>query len=446
MAITSQLSAAATAFAFLAIVSTSLANAPLVFIWLALARKSESERNARRMRDVGVLGLQASPHGNLGREIIDRKGNMVRDRSKAMEQLQSHGPKAFLRRFKMTRPMFDEIVEKIRPLVEAGEFGKEQARRSSGSHVPAELQLAASLRWLAGAHHLCQQDNFSLSQTEFYGALWDVMWALDNVLPAPVFDITDAGQMRALSDGMFVRSGGKMPGCVGALDGMAVRITRPTLKDTASPQSYFNRKGFYSINLQAIANHNRKIMWWNMMTVGSTHDSLAWALTPLAQDLAIMGLPFGLWIAGDDAYPSSEYLLSPYSIQASRADKFKDNFNFYQSRCRINVECAFGMLVEKFGVLRRCQSARLKHTTKVISVCIKIHNLGVDNGVYRVAPMARDLRAHASMLPVRQDVVSLKPKHLKSRVKSTLRDEICDVLKAQGFARPVANRKRFRVD
>ena len=142
-------------------------------------------------------------------------------------------------------------------------------------------------------------------------------------------------------------------------------------------------KEFYNINLQAIANHNRKIMWWNMMTVGSTHDSLAWALTPLAQDLSIMGLPFGMWIAGDDAYPSSEYLLSPYSIQASRADKFKDNFNFYQSRCRINVECAFGMLVEKFGVLRRSQSARLKHTTKVISVCIKIHNLGVDNGVYR---------------------------------------------------------------
>ncbi len=95
MAITSQLSAAATAFAFLAIVITSLANAPLVFIWLPLARNAESERNARRMREIGVLDLQESPHGNLGRDIIDRKGNMVRDRNKAMEQLQSHGPKAF---------------------------------------------------------------------------------------------------------------------------------------------------------------------------------------------------------------------------------------------------------------------------------------------------------------------------------------------------------------
>jgi hypothetical protein len=187
-------------------------------------------------------------------------------------------------------------------------------------------------------------------------------------------------------------------------------------------------------------------MWWNMKTIGSTYENLAWALIPLAQYLAIISLPFGLWIVGDDTYPSSEYFLSPYSIQASRAEKIKNNFNFYQSRCRINVECAFGMLVEKFGVLMRSQSTRLKHTVKVISVCIKLHNLGVDNGVYMVLPMARDLRAHDSMLHVRQDVVSLKPNHLKNRVKSTLRDEISEVLKAQGFARPVANRKRLRGD
>jgi hypothetical protein len=96
------------------------------------------------MREAGVLGFEESPHGNLGREIIDRQANTVRDRKRAMEQLQAHGPKAFLRRFKMSRPMFDGLVQQIRPEVEADTFGKEQARRSSGSHVPAELHLAAS--------------------------------------------------------------------------------------------------------------------------------------------------------------------------------------------------------------------------------------------------------------------------------------------------------------
>jgi hypothetical protein len=77
-----------------------------------------------------------------------------------------------------------------------------------------------------------------------------------------------------------------------------------------------------------------------------------------------------MWIAGDDAYPSSEYLLSPYSSNAIRGDAFKDNFNFYQSRCRINVECAFGILVEKIGVLRRSMGGRLDHSLKVVSVFI----------------------------------------------------------------------------
>jgi hypothetical protein len=86
-----QLSAVAIAFTFLAMVSTSLANVPLVFIWLALARTAECERNARRMREFGVLGLQESPHDNLGRdELNDKKGNTLRDRQRAMEHMQSH--------------------------------------------------------------------------------------------------------------------------------------------------------------------------------------------------------------------------------------------------------------------------------------------------------------------------------------------------------------------
>jgi hypothetical protein len=100
------------------------------------------------------------------------------------------------------------------------------------------------------------------------------------------------------------------------------------------------------------------------------------------------------------------------------------------------------MLVEKFGVLRRPQSCRL--TTKVVSECIKLHNLGVDNDVYMAMLITRDLRVRESLLHAQPDVVSLKPKYLKSRMKSSIRDTLCNVLKAQGFARPIANRKRVR--
>ncbi len=139
MAIASQLLSLVDAFTLPAMVSVSMANAPLVIIWLALASKVECENNAHQMRDTCVLGFEDSPHGNLGREINDRQANAIKNRERAMAQLQAHGPKAFLRRLKMSRPMFDDIVEKTRSKIEPGAYGKDQTRRSSGSYAKAEL-------------------------------------------------------------------------------------------------------------------------------------------------------------------------------------------------------------------------------------------------------------------------------------------------------------------
>ncbi len=155
-----------------------------------------------------------------------------------------------------------------------------------------------------------QRGHFGLGGTTFLKCLWNCVYALDNVLPSPEFDIRDEGKMKAHADGMYVRTRRTTPGCIGALDGMVVRNTRPTLKDTSSPRMYLNWKELYILNLQAISDCNRK---WNIGSIGSTHDSLAWTRTPLARQLATIGLPYGLWIGGDDAYPSSDYLISPYS-------------------------------------------------------------------------------------------------------------------------------------
>jgi hypothetical protein len=104
MANASQMSAASASISsfFLAMTVTSLANAPLVFISLALARDIECQSNARHILEVRVLGFRESPHGNLGSEIIARQANTVRDRKKVMAQLQAHEPNDFLRLFNTT--------------------------------------------------------------------------------------------------------------------------------------------------------------------------------------------------------------------------------------------------------------------------------------------------------------------------------------------------------
>ena len=86
-------------------------------------------------------------------------------------------------------------------------------------------------------------------------------------------------------------------------------------------------------------------------------------------------------------------------------------------------------MVEKFGVLRRSMSPRLAHSLKVASVCIKLHNLGIDNGDYKILPLLKDRKARDDLLPVQQDKVAVKPKNLKSKVKSILRDKLGAMLK-----------------
>ncbi len=56
------------------------------------------------------------------------------------------------------------------------------------------------------------------------------------------------------SDGIFI-------GCIGALDGLAIRIKCPSLSKVISdPGNYFWRKNFYALNVQAICDKRKKLL------------------------------------------------------------------------------------------------------------------------------------------------------------------------------------------
>jgi hypothetical protein len=69
--------------------------------------------------------------------------------------------------------------------------------------------------------------------------------------------------------------------CVGVIDGLAIRIRCPRF--AANPHSYFNRKGYYSMNLQAVCDANLVIRCYSLRTVGATHDSLAYNVMDLSK-------------------------------------------------------------------------------------------------------------------------------------------------------------------
>ena len=59
------------------------------------------------------------------------------------------------------------------------------------------------------------------------------------------------------------RSDGIVRGCVGALDGLPIRINCPSRTDSAKAASFMNRKKFYSMNCQAICDARLRFRYFS---------------------------------------------------------------------------------------------------------------------------------------------------------------------------------------
>ena len=68
---------------------------------------------------------------------------------------------------------------------------------------------------------------------------------------------------------------GAVRGCVGAIDGVAIRIRRPLSSDS----------GLYSVNMQAVVDRRGRFLNVSIVTPGSTCDSVAHLASPLGQYL-----------------------------------------------------------------------------------------------------------------------------------------------------------------
>ena len=159
-----------------------------------------------------------------------------------------------------------------------------------------------------------------------------------------------------------------MRGCVGAIDGIAIQIIKPSAWDTIQPQMFKNRKKFYSVNCQAICDSDMRFLWVSMRSPGGTHDSLAWGCTDLCAYLSENGIGEGFYLVGDDAYAGTPWMFTHYPLQ--NLTTMRSDFNFYQSRCRINIECAFGLLVQRFVILRRPLTCSVRHSCVVVKACM----------------------------------------------------------------------------
>ena len=278
----------------------------------------------------------------------------------------------FQRLCKVTFAQFRELCTLLRPYIE-----KRITRTAGRGNTPSvEVRLCITLRQLRGASYLDVGWPCGVGKATVYTIFEETLHGLNKCLPQITFRTTEA-ECRQKANHFRIPRRSPINGIVAAMDGIAIAIQQPRLNETPDPRKYYNRRGFYSICLQAAVGADYKFMFVSARHAGGTHDSTAFHASVLYDAFLQNLLPSWIRIAAADAYSNGGYILSPYS--GPNLPQVKDSFNLYLSSCRITIEQDFGMLVSRFGIFWSPLRCSLKTDTLIIIVACKLRNFIINS-------------------------------------------------------------------
>jgi hypothetical protein len=189
-----------------------------------------------------------------------------------------------------------------------------------------------------------------------------------------------------------------LPQAALAVDGCHIPVTAPQ----QDPEDYYNRKGFYSMNMQGVVDADAVFRSVQVNLPGRTHDARAWDVSQAKRDVEqnfsaspyvveVEGRRIKPYVLADSAYPGSEHILKPYLFSRAN-DREKRRFNLRHCRSRQVVEQAFGILKCRFRLLLKTQEVHKQEILQLLVLaCCTLHNMCIADRVPFDAAMANDL-------------------------------------------------------
>ena len=167
------------------------------------------------------------------------------------------------------------------------------------------------------------------------------------------------------------------PQCAGSIDGSHISVTPPAMNHT----DYYNRKGFYSMIVQAVVDHNYLFRNVCVEWPGSVHDARVFANSVLYRKVINKQLLQGstlrcdipTLLVGDSAYPIQSWLMKPFAHSPTLSHEQK-NFNYTLSRARVVVEIVFGRLKARWRRLSKQMDIHISNVPHVVTACCVLHN------------------------------------------------------------------------
>ena len=304
--------------------------------------------------------------------------------------LLNHERPMFRRHMRMDYDSFVTLLEKIRPFLPVP---NETMGALRGGIIIPELQLYATIRYLAGASYTFICYFCKISAPSFYRILWQTINAINKSITV---QFTSSPEECAIVASSFERISysGVMSTCVGAVDGYLLAIETPSKREAKNVRSYFS--GHYQrngINIQACCDANCRFTFFGIGGPGVTKDRAAVKDSGLS-DL-IEKLPAGYICIADCAYQPTEHMIPVFGGDLALL-KDNDNFNYYASQVRIRIEMAFGLMTRKWGILQRPLSSSLFSMKHLVCCIARLHNFCIDERL-RMTTVAIALDTRSSL-------------------------------------------------
>ncbi|XP_036324950.1 putative nuclease HARBI1 [Rhagoletis pomonella] len=294
-------------------------------------------------------------------EVLERKRLLrsLRDSSDPFSMSET----VFVQYFRLSKAVCNELIEELMP------FDDQK------TSLPFGLRFFASLYFFAnGSYQKCVGNNFvaSMSQPSVSRSLQHISAIIVNrKLNEVNFPKTNEEQL-TIKTGFYVSFGVKST--IGAIDCTHIAIIAPSSIDPSKPSSlYMNRKGFYSINVEAVCDHSLKFLAVNARFPGSCHDSGIWTTSAVR---LFMMRQSGSWLLGDQGYPLEPWLLTPIPEPSSTQE---ERYNKLHAKARNVVERAFGVLKSRFRCLSKHRALHYSHerAVNIINACVILHNIAL---------------------------------------------------------------------
>ena len=176
-----------------------------------------------------------------------------------------------------------------------------------------------------------------------------------------------------------------LPNVVGAIDGSHVRIKAPV----DSAPDYFSRYQQHDFIIQAVVNGKKLFLDFACGYPGSMHDGRVLRRSRIfrkAEQREILTTPtvnvsgreIGPYLVGDSAYPLSPWLMKPFPEGTRDPDEIR--FNKELSSARVKVECAFGVLKNRWRILIKRFDSSVDFAIRCAVACAVLHNICLRNG------------------------------------------------------------------